>query len=86
MRTGRQVLPRRKLNPYTPSPLEEIGEGVHLAGTTYLWGAVLRVVVLEAPATMRVSFIGPQVSPPPRRSPSARVLYADLFVVEGNRR
>lgn len=61
MRTGQQVLPRRKLNPYTPSPLEEIGEGVHLAGTTYLWGAILRVDVLEAPATTRVSFIGPQV-------------------------
>jgi hypothetical protein len=63
MRTGRQVLPRRKLNPYTPSPLEEIGEGVHLAGTTYLWGAILRVDVLEAPVTTRVSFIGPQVKP-----------------------
>jgi len=54
------VMPRGRLRPYIPNLLEEVSEGLSPLGTTYLWGAVVRVDVLEAPRATRLSFLGPQ--------------------------
>ena len=47
----RAILPRGRIKPYTPSP------DVPLGGTTFFWGGLVRVDVLEAPLCARLSFV-----------------------------
>ena len=49
----RAILPRGRISPYTPTP----SDGGPLAGTSYFWGGLVRVDVLEAPTCARLTFI-----------------------------
>ena len=46
------ILPRGRINPYTPPPPEG-----PLTGTTYFWGGLVRVDVVSAPLCARLSFV-----------------------------